>query len=366
MSTRIDCIVAGAGVVGLAIGRRLALAGLDVAVLDGEDRIGVHASSRNSEVIHAGIYYPPGSLKARLCVAGKRALYDYCQTKGISHSNVGKLIVATEASEESTLASIERRASANGVDDLHWLDAAAVTRIEPRVRATAALMSPSTGIIDCHGYMVSLQGDLEDAGGVLVLRSRITAVRPAGGEFDLTIDGDLRARCRLFVNAAGLGAPELAQKIEADSDLAPCSAFMARGHYFSYAGRSPFAHLVYPVPVDGGLGVHATRDLTGAVRFGPDVQWVDRVDYAFPDGLKDRFLAAVRRYFPGVERRRLRPSYTGIRPKLSGPGDPPADFVIDGPETHGVPGLVNLFGIESPGLTASPAIADYVHRLLKS
>ena len=365
MSERIDCIVAGAGVVGLAIARRLALTGLEVAVLDAEEHIGVHTSSRNSEVIHAGIYYPPGSLKARLCVAGKLALYEYCRTKGIAHSNIGKLIVATEPSEESKLEGIEQRANANGVNDLRWLDASEVARLEPQVRATAALLSPSTGIVDSHEYMTSLVGDIEDAGGAVVLRSRVTAVRRARDEFEVAIDGEPGARCRLFVNAAGLWAPELARKVEAGCDLAPRSTFMARGHYFSYAGRSPFEHLIYPVPVDGGLGVHATNDLAGAARFGPDVEWVDDVDYSFPDGLEERFLDAVRRYFPGVEKRKLSPSYTGIRPKLSGPGDPPADFVISGPETHGVSGLVNLFGIESPGLTASPAIADYVHDLLR-
>lgn len=365
MSERTDCIVAGAGVVGLAIGRRLALEGLEVAVLDAEEHIGAHASSRNSEVIHAGIYYPPGSLKARLCVAGKLALYEYCKAKGIAHSNIGKLIVATEASEQSKLESIDQRARANGVDDLRWLDASEVAAMEPQVRATAALLSPSTGIIDSHEYMVSLQGDIEDAGGAVVLRSGITDVEMAGDDFEVTIDGETGVTCRMFVNAAGLWAPDLARKIDAGPDLAPRSTFMARGHYFSYAGRSPFGHLIYPVPTDGGLGIHATNDLAGNVRFGPDVEWIEGVDYAFPAGLRPRFLAAVRRYFPDVEERKLSPSYTGIRAKLSGPGEPPADFVIAGPETHGVPGLVNLFGIESPGLTASPAIADYVNALLE-
>lgn len=364
MTDQIDCIIAGAGVLGLAIGRKLARAGLDVAVLETEEHIGMHTSSRNSEVIHAGIYYPQDSLKAKLCVAGKHALYEYCEAKGVPHKRIGKLIVATAADEEARLRSIAGKAAANGVTDLTWLGQAEVQAIEPQVRASAALLSPSTGILDSHEYMLALEGDLEAAGGAVVLQSRITRVAAGDNGFEVDVDGETIAACRCFINAAGLWAVDLAAAIDGAAELAPVSSFLARGHYFSYAGRSPFSHLIYPVPIDGGLGIHATNDMGGAARFGPDVEWIDSIDYGFPDGLGAKFLEAIRRYFPGVDPDRLSPSYTGIRPKLSGPGETPADFTIVGPATHGVPGLVHLFGMESPALTASLAIADHVHDLL--
>ena len=364
MSDRIDCIVAGAGVIGLAIGRRLALSGLEVAVLDMEDHIGMHTSSRNSEVIHAGIYYPKDSLKARLCVAGKHALYEYCESKSVPFNRLGKLIVATSPDEEPTLDGIRKKASDNGVDDLSFLSAAEVAELEPHVRATAALLSPSTGIVDSHTYMLSLQGDLEAAGGSVVLQSRISKVVSGADGFEVFVDDEAVATCRLFVNAAGIWAPELAGLIEGADGLEPQATFLARGHYFAYAGPSPFRHLIYPVPIDGGLGIHATNDMAGAARFGPDVEWIDEVDYSFPGNLKDKFVGAIQRYFPSLDVDKLSPSYTGIRPKLSGPGVPPADFAILGPETHGVAGLVNLFGMESPALTASLAVADYVYDLV--
>lgn len=366
MSDGIDCVVAGAGVLGLAIGRRLALAGLEVAVLDAESHIGMHTSSRNSEVIHAGIYYPKDSLKARMCVAGKHALYEYCEARSVPHQRLGKLIVAASRDEEPTLGSIKQKAADNGVDDLRWLSDAEIAEAEPRVRATGALLSPSTGIIDSHAYMLSLQGDLEGAGGSVVLQSRITDVSYGPNGFEVSVDGDAAATSRMFVNAAGLWAPDIAALIDGAGGLEPDATYLARGHYFAYAGRSPFRHLIYPVPVDGGLGIHATNDMGGAARFGPDVEWIDTIDYAFPPGLKDRFVAAIQRYFPAVEPDRLSESYTGIRPKLAGPGEPAADFVIAGPETHGVQGLVNLFGMESPALTASLAVADYVYELIEA
>ncbi len=362
MTSKLDCIVCGAGVVGLAIGRRLALDGLQVAVIEAEGQVGAHTSSRNSEVIHAGIHYPENSLKARLCVEGKHALYAYCDQRRVAHQRIGKLIVATCRAEEERLAGIDRNAKANGVTDLAWLDTRQVEELEPAVVATRALLSPSTGIIDSHELMLSLQGDLEDLGGAVVLQSCITGVRMTGDGFEVAVDGDVAGSCRVFVNAAGLKAAEVAALVEG---LEPPTMSYARGHYFSYGGRSPFSHLVYPVPNDGGLGIHATNDMGGAARFGPDVEWIDEIDYGFPDNLKGRFLEAIRRYFPGVDPNRLTPSYTGIRPRLSGPGEPPADFEIAGPTTHGVDGLVNLYGIESPGLTASLAIADHVCELLE-
>jgi len=364
MTDRIDCIIAGAGVVGLAIGRRLALAGLEVVLLETEEHIGMHTSSRNSEVIHAGIYYPKDSLKARLCVAGKHALYEYCEQKGIVHQRIGKLIVATETAEEATLESIDQKARANGVEDLRWVGKDELATLEPQVRATAALFSPSTGIVDSHEFMLGLEGDLEAAGGAVVLQSPISGVKRVADGFEVSVDGEPVATSRYFINSAGLWAPELASRIDGAGDTGPEQTYLARGHYFAYAGRSPFSHLIYPVPIDGGLGIHATNDLGGSARFGPDVEWIDSVDYAFPDGLESKFLESIRRYFPGVEADKLNRSYTGIRPKLSGPGERPADFRIDGPETHGVPDLVNLFGMESPALTASLAIADYVHDLI--
>ncbi len=366
MSTSFDCVIAGAGVVGLAIGRRLARSGQSVAVLEAEAGIGEHTSSRNSEVIHAGIYYKTDSLKARFCVAGKWALYDYCKSKGINHQNIGKLIVATRPEEEEVLASINHSALSNGVDDLSFVSAAEVARREPAVRAVTALFSPSTGIVDSHEYLLSLQADIEEADGVVVTRSRIPQIAATGNAFEIRVEGvDEPISAARFVNAAGLWAPELANRFGIEG-LAPDRYFLARGHYFSYSGRSPFRHLVYPVPIDGGLGVHATNDLAGCARFGPDAEWIDEIDYEFPKGRKPAFVEAIRRYFPDVEKHRLNPSYTGIRPKLSGTGEAPADFRIDGPGDHGIAGLVNLFGIESPGLTASLAIADYVAELIEA
>ena len=366
MTDTLDCIVVGAGVIGLAIARRLAIGGREVVVLEAEDRIGSQTSSRNSEVIHAGIYYPQGSLKARLCVAGKRMLYEYCDKKQIPHSRIGKLIVATRQKEEAALGSIDAKARANGVDDLEWLTDGEVNAMEPRVHATAALLSPSTGIIDSHAYMLSLQGDLEAAGGSVVLRTRVEAISTEARGFVVRCDDEAQTAvaCRHLINAAGIAAPSLARRIDGFDPSQVPESFLAKGHYFSYAGRSPFSRLIYPVPVGGGLGIHVTNDLAGAARFGPDVEWIDEVDYAFHDGKKAPFVAAIRRYFPELDPGKLAPSYTGIRPKLSGPAEAAADFRIDGPGAHGVPGLVNLYGIESPGLTASLEIAEYVHALL--
>lgn len=356
----VDCIIVGAGVVGLAIARRLALAGREVLVLEAETAIGTGTSSRNSEVIHAGIYYAPGSLMARSCMAGRRALYEYCREKSVAHRACGKLIVACNAEEVGQLGAIAQRAAANGVDDVRQLSAAEAMALEPALRCSGALLSPSTGIIDSHGYMLALQGDLEAAGGVVALHTPVAAVRPGPGGFVLRTGGaaPYELGCRTLVNAAGLGALALARCIEGIRPAAVPRAYYAKGSYFTPPGRAPFSRLIYPVPVPGGLGVHLTLDLAGQARFGPDVEWVDDIDYQVDPRRAEGFAAAIRRYWPGLPEGGLSPAYAGIRPKIVPPEIAAQDFVIQGAETHGLPGLINLFGIESPGLTASLALAD--------
>jgi L-2-hydroxyglutarate oxidase LhgO len=355
VTERVDVVVIGAGVVGLACARALALGGREVLVLERHAIIGSETSSRNSEVIHAGIYYPAGSLKARLCVEGKALLYRYCAEAGVSHRRCGKVIVATEPAHLAVLRDYQTQALRNGAGPLEWLDGAAVRRLEPEVRAIAGVLSPSTGIIDSHGYMLALQGDLEAQGGLVVCNTAVRGLMADRAGVRVMADGqDITARW--VVNSAGLAAPELARQLVADAP----QAFFARGRYYGYSGPAPFSRLVYPVAQAGGLGVHVTVDLAGQIRFGPDVEWIDGVDYRFDDRCRADFHAAIARYFPAVEFDRLMPGYTGIRPKISGPGDAAADFRIDGPGQHGVPGLINLLGIESPGLTASLAIAREV------
>jgi L-2-hydroxyglutarate oxidase LhgO len=359
---QLDCVVAGAGVVGLAVARALALAGREVVVLDAAESIGTETSSRNSEVIHAGIYYPAGSLMARFCVAGRRALYAYCAEKGVPHANCGKLIVATNADEDSRLSDIKRRAAINGVADMRVITRDEAVALEPNLHCTSALLSPSTGIVDSHGFMVALQGDAENAGAVMVFHSPVLAGRAVreGVEIDVGGADPITLRCRLLVNAAGLHAPALAARIEGmPRDRVP-TAYYAKGNYFTLTGRSPFRHLIYPVPVPGGLGVHLTIDLGGQARFGPDVEWIDAIDYTVDPHRADSFYAAVRRYWPDLKDGAIQPGYAGIRPKIVPKGAPAQDFVVQGPQTHGLSGLINLFGIESPGLTASLAIADHV------
>ncbi len=362
MSDTIDCVVVGGGVVGLAIGRQLALSGYEVAILESEKRIGAHTSSRNSEVIHAGIYYAYQSLKANLCLSGKRLLYQYCEARGVPHAKLGKLIVANGADEVQRLRDILERGVANGVTDLEWLEAAEVKALEPRVRADAAIHSPSTGIVDSHALMMSLHGEVEGNGGAVVLGQTVSrvAVRPTG--FALYFDGEAKpaAYSRSLINAAGLWASSFARTIDGlDSAFVPETRY-AKGHYFDYPGPAPFRRLVYPVPIVGGLGIHATLDLSGRTRFGPDAEWVDAVDYDIDDSRQAVFSRSIAAYFPGVDEQRLSPAYAGVRPKLYSPEERPSDFVIAGPVDHGVPGLVNLFGIESPGLTACLAIAAHV------
>jgi L-2-hydroxyglutarate oxidase LhgO len=362
----VECVVVGAGVVGLAVARALAMAGREVIILEAEDAIGTHTSSRNSEVIHAGIYYPPGSLKAELCVAGKHALYRHCETHGVPFRRCGKLIVATHEDHHAELAALKRQAEANGVDDLQWLTEREVAGLEPAVRCIGALWSPSTGIIDSHGYMLSLLGDAEAAGAVLALRSKVARGRAITGGIELEAGGgsELTLRARCVVNAAGFSAQRLARSIAGLPAEAIPPGHLAKGTYFTLRGRSPFSRLVYPIPEQAGLGVHVTLDLGGQARFGPDVEWVDGVDYSVDPHRAERFYDAIRRYWPELPDDALVPAYAGIRPKIQGPGEPARDFMIQGPDSHGVQGLVNLFGIESPGLTASLAIAGRVSALL--
>jgi L-2-hydroxyglutarate oxidase LhgO len=358
----VDCVVVGAGVVGLAVARALALAGREVLILEAAEGIGTETSSRNSEVIHAGIYYPAGSLMARFCVAGRRKLYAYCADKGVPHRNCGKLIVATNAQEDDMLAGIKRRAEANGVEGMQVLTAAEAIALEPQLNCTSALLSASTGIIDSHAFMLALQGDAENAGALPVFHSPVERGRQVRGGIEIDVGGvePMSLRCRLLVNSAGLHAPGFARRIEGmPADRVP-GAYYAKGNYFTLAGRSPFSRLIYPVPVPGGLGVHLTIDLGGQARFGPDVEWIDAIDYTVDPHRADGFYAAARKYWPGLKDGRLQPGYAGIRPKTVPKGAPAQDFVVQGPQTHGVPGLINLLGIESPGLTASLAIAEHV------
>ncbi len=363
---RMDCVVVGAGVVGLAVARALALQGREVLVLEAGNAIGTGTSSRNSEVIHAGIYHAPGSLKASLCVQGRALLYDYCRDRGINHRRCGKLIVATSALQVTRLQGIAEQARRNGVTDLMFLSAEEARRIEPQLVCHAALLSPGTGIVDSHGLMLALLGDLENAGGVVALNSALDKAwnRPSGIEI-VALDGT-RLLAKTVVNAAGLQAPALAAQFSGlDKRFVP-RAFYAKGNYFTLATRAPFSHLIYPVPQSAGLGVHLTLDLGGQARFGPDVQWIETPDDLTVDPARcEGFYAEVRRYWPGLPDGALQPAYAGIRPKISGPGEPARDFVIQGPGDHGVAGLVNLFGIESPGLTSCLAIGDRVAGLVK-
>ena len=357
----------GAGVVGLAIARALALEGRDVLVIERHGRIGEETSSRNSEVIHAGIYYPPGSLKAKLCVRGKELLYRYCRDRSIRHRRCGKLIVATDESQHAKLEAIKARGNASGVDDLEIVGRAQATKLQPGVVCTSALMSPSTGIVDSHELMTSFQGDLESAGGTVALRCEFLRGQVERNGFTLRVRsvGELLdVRARTLINSAGLAAGNVAGNVEGLASRYVPRIRFAKGNYFIYRGKHPFRRLVYPVPEPGGLGVHVTLDLLAQARFGPDVQWIDAPDYSVDESRRDRFFKAIRSYWPEVSRNRLAPGYVGVRPKLIRPGDAPGDFVVQGPDAHGIPGLVNLFGIESPGLTSSLAIAEHVTEAL--
>lgn len=367
-----DCLVVGAGVLGLAVARALAGAGRETVIVEHCPTFGTETSSRNSEVIHAGLYYPAGSLKASLCVRGRELLYAYCRERGIPHRRCGKLIVATDEAQCAGLDRIAQAAACNGVGDLQRLDRAAAVRLEPALRCVAALLSPSTGIVDSHAYMLALLGEAEDRGASLAVSTEVTALRATPHGIEACVDGAtqplLRARC--VVNAVGLRAPALARRTEGLPPERVPRAHFAKGNYFACTTRAPFTRLIYPVPEPGGLGVHLTLDLAGQGRFGPDVQWLEAApdggfDYTVDAARAAQFARAVRSWWPGLGEAQFLPAYSGVRPKLSGPGEPAADFRIEGPESHGVPGLVNLFGIESPGLTASLAIAERVVALLR-
>ncbi|KAB2849569.1 MAG: NAD(P)/FAD-dependent oxidoreductase [Hyphomicrobiaceae bacterium] len=361
---KVECIVVGAGVVGLAAARALANAGREVLVLEAAEGIGTGTSSRNSEVIHAGIYYPRGGLKAITCVRGRDALYAYARERGLPHARCGKLIVATSAEEEARLEPIRAQAAGNGVHDLVRLTGAEARAMEPALNATSALLSPSTGIVDSHAFMQALEGDVEARGGLIVFHSPVEGGRVVDGGLEIEVGGGepTRIGCRFLVNAAGLMASRIAASLEGMPKEKVPAIYPAKGNYFTLSGRAPFKRLIYPVPVAGGLGVHLTIDLAGEARFGPDVEWIDwhNVNYDVDPRRGEQFYAAIRRYWPGLEDGRLQPGYAGIRPKLSPKGAPADDFLLQGPAQHGVPGLVNLFGIESPGLTASLAIAEMV------
>lgn len=362
MAETIECAVIGAGAVGLAVARALAMRGREVVVLEAADAIGTGTSSRNSEVIHAGIYYPEGSLKARLCVAGNRMLRAFCASHGVTVDMVGKMIVAVDESEMDALAALGRKAAANGVDDLKWLSAAAARDLEPEVRCAAAFLSPSTGIFDSHAYMLALQGAAESHGAAFAFLSPVMSGAATGEGLVLRVGGEQPTElvCRAVINCAGLGAQAVSRAIaDVRADTVP-PLHLCKGNYYYLAGRPPFQRLVYPLPTEASLGLHYTRDLAGQGRFGPDVEWVDRIDYTVAPARTEAFYAGIRRYWPGLPDGALRPGYAGIRPKIQAPGEPARDFAVHGPAEHGVSGYVALYGIESPGLTASMAIAEYV------
>ena len=362
MSERVECVVVGAGVVGLAVARRLALAGREVVVLEAAGAIGTGTSSRNSEVIHGGMYYPTGSLRARLCVAGKHALYDFCESRGIAHRRLGKLIVATEPAQLAKLESIHRQGEVNGVTDMRWLDADEAHRLEPEVRCAAALLSPSTGIIDSHGLMLALRGEAEDHGAAFAFHSPVVGGAVGRDGLEIAVGGaePMSLTCSLLINCAGLGAQTLGRALQGLPPASVPRQVLAKGNYFSYAGRHPFQRLVYPIPPEASLGVHVVMDLAGQIRFGPDVEWLDQIDYSVDPRRADSFYTTIRQYWPGLPDGSLAPAFCGIRPKLTGPGEVAADFVIQDRRDHGIPGLIALYGIESPGLTSCLAIADEV------
>lgn len=361
----VECTVIGAGVIGLAVARALALAGREVMVLEGASTVGTGVSSRSSEVIHAGLHGEPGWLKASLCVRGRQLLYAYCEQRAVAYRRCGKLLVATQTDQLPALQALAARAAQHGVTGLRWLTPEQARDVEPELACQAALWSSESGIIDSHGLMLALQGDLEQAGGMVVFNTQVNGARVVSGGFEVCTAEGAALRTRLLVNSAGLGASALAaQTLGLAAQHVPLTRY-AKGHYFMLKGRAPFSHLVYPMPTPGGLGVHLTLDLGGQARFGPDVQWVDSPDDLAVDPARaSTFEAEVRRYWPGLPDGALVPAYAGIRPKIHGPHEPARDFLIQGPADHGLRGLVNLFGMESPGLTSALAVAEHVARVL--
>lgn len=357
-------LVVGAGVVGLAIARAAALAGHEVIVAEATRGIGNGVSSRNSEVVHGGIYYPPGSLRAKHCPRGRRMLYDFCASHGVPHRKCGKLIVATNEAEAASNETLLARAIANGVEGMELMGANAARALEPELTCTGALLSPETGIVDSHAFMLALRGDLEDRGGMIAFETRIEGLAPAGNGWSVRFAGSEILQVDAVVNAAGLGAQGLARTTESYPAARVPRLVLAKGNYFGFAGRPVFSRLIYPAPVSGGLGVHVTLDLAGRMRFGPDVEWISEENYEVDPGRSASFYSRIRDYWPGLPDNSLVPDYAGIRPKLTGKGEPAADFLIDGPADHGLPRLVHLFGIESPGLTSSLSLADEVVAML--
>lgn len=360
---KIEAIVIGAGVVGLACARELSMHGIETLIIERHGKVGQEISSRNSEVIHAGLYYPTGSLKARLCVQGNLSLYNYCEQRGIAHKRCGKLIVATAPDQEGKLEQLRDQAVSNGVSEIRMITRAEATALEPQLSCSSALLSPSTGIVDSHALMQQLLGDAENHGATLVLRCEVLRgeVTPSGISLQIISDGEVTTLgAQIVINAAGLSAPKVALGISGLGNEHVPQTHFAKGSYFSLSGRAPFSRLIYPIPEPGGLGVHLTLDLGGQARFGPDVEWIESIDYTIDPRRADSFYAEVRKYWRGLPDNALEPAYCGIRPKITGSGEPNGDFLIQGPETHGIPGLVNLFGIESPGLTSCMSIAEYV------
>lgn len=363
---QIECVVIGAGAVGLAVARALAARGREVIVLEAGEAIGIGTSSRNSEVIHAGIYYPRGSLKADLCVRGRAMLYEYCDARGVPYSRCGKLLVATARNQLPQLAAIQQKGMENGVTGLERISGGEAMTLEPQLQCIEAVLSLETGIIDSHQYMLALQGDAERDGATVAFHTPVTDIDARDGCFFVETGGEapMRFQARCVVNSAGLSANQLARNIRGlDARHVP-PLYFAKGNYFSVSGRTPFGRLIYPMPNEAGLGVHLTIDLGGQAKFGPDVEWIQKIDYAVDPRRAESFYAAIRAYWPALADDALQPAYAGVRPKLSGPGQPAADFMIQGKAAHGMAGLVNLFGIESPGLTASLAIAEKVARMV--
>jgi L-2-hydroxyglutarate oxidase LhgO len=358
----VDVAVVGAGVVGLAVARALARAGREVFVLEAEGGPGRHTSGRNSGVIHAGLYYPVGSLKARLCVEGRRLLYDYCAEKGVPHARLGKIVVATREAELPEIEAIAARGRACGVTDLQPLDRAGVAALEPEVTAVGGFLSPSTGIVDPEALVRALLRDVEEAGVTVVFNSPVRCGSVDGNGLVVEVGGPepVSLRCRSLVNAAGLHAQALSRSLAGVPPATVPPTHYAKGNYFVLSGKVPFRRLVYPVPVPGGLGTHLTLDLGGGARFGPDVEWVERVEYSVDERRAGSFETAVARWWPALPRGALQPGFCGVRPKITPPGAPAADFVVQGAADHGIRGFVALYGIESPGLTASLALAEHV------
>lgn len=360
----IDSIVIGAGVVGLAVARALAMAGREVFVLEAEPRAGEGISSRNSGVIHAGIYYALDSLKARLCVRGRRLMYDFCARRGVAHRKLGKLVVANDWLEAESLGSVLKRAEANGVEGLRIIDAHEARRYEPALQCVAAIASGESGIVDVAEYVMALIGEIEQLGGRVQCETRVEAIRIESDAFTIELAGGDRVRCRRVVNAAGLTATDLARRIDGLDESHIPKQYFAAGHYYRLRGKAPFSHLIYPVPKAAGLGVHLGFDRAGKVHFGPDVRWIDTPDYRFDDSLRAAFADSIRRWWPELRDDQLEPDFVGVRPKLVGPEAPSGDFVIQDAAVHGIANLVNLFGIESPGLTSSLAIGEDVEQRL--